>query len=136
MENIDNKKLYEMARQARTNAYAPYSGFRVGAALLTSDGRVFTGVNIENSSFGGTICAERVAFAKAISEGVRDIEAIAVSAGEEEAVPCGICRQFMAEFGTHIRVITCQGEGKLRTRSLGELIPDAFVLKNREKDGE
>lgn len=128
----DMAELYEQAEAARENAYAPFSGFRVGAALLASDGRVFTGVNVENSSYGATICAERTAFVKAISEGARDFEAIAVAAGEEPAVPCGICRQFMSEFAPHLKVITGPGEehgGKLVARSLDELLPEAFTLK-------
>ena len=128
----DMAELYEQAEAARENAYAPFSEFRVGAALLASDGRVFTGVNVENSSYGATICAERTAFVKAISEGARDFEAIAVAAGEEPAVPCGICRQFMSEFAPHLTVITGPGEeygGKLVARSLDELLPEAFTLK-------
>ena len=92
---IKDIELYQMAEAARENAYAPFSGFRVGAALLASDGTVYTGVNVENSSYGATICAERTAFVKAISEGAREFDAIAISAGEDPALPCGICRQFM-----------------------------------------
>lgn len=126
----DDESLYMMAEEARENAYAPFSGFRVGAALLCSSGKVYTGVNVENSSYGATICAERTAFVKAISEGERSFEAIAVSAGEEEALPCGICRQFMAEFAPKIKVITrMSGEKKTVSRSLDELLPNAFVLK-------
>ena len=131
---MDPVELYKTAERARANAYAPYSGFRVGAALLTSDGEVFTGVNVENASFGATICAERTAMVKAVSEGKRDFAAIAVAAGEEEALPCGICRQFMAEFSPKIRVITGplkenEVGGGLKVRSLEELLPGYFTLK-------
>ena len=135
MEKYDDLALYKCAEKARVNAYAPYSGFKVGAALLTGDGRVFTGVNVENSSYGATICAERTAFTKAISEGVRDFDAIAVSAGDEPALPCGICRQFISEFAPDIRVITgpADEDGKgLSVTSLRKLLPEAFVLSKGE----
>ena len=127
-------ELYRIAEEARENAYAPFSGFRVGAALLTADGTVFTGVNVENSSYGATICAERTAFVKAISEGAREFEAIAISAGEEPSLPCGICRQFMYEFAPQIRIITGpaeedQPDGGLQVRTLTELLPEGFVLR-------
>ena len=125
--DISNEKLYEIAEGTRANAYAPFSGFCVGAALLTGDGEVFTGVNIENSSYGATICAERVAFVKAISEGKRAFSKIAVSAGSRESIPCGICRQFMCEFSPEIEVVTKAGE-EIKSRKLSELLPEAFVF--------
>ncbi|MDO4544783.1 MAG: cytidine deaminase [Bacillota bacterium] len=123
------KELYRIATEARQNAYAPFSGFKVGAALLAESGKIYTGVNIENSSFGATICAERTAFVKAISEGERSFTAIAVSAGDEEALPCGICRQFMYEFAPEIKVITGTDEAKLHTRTLEQLLPLGFRLE-------
>ncbi len=136
MSGQDYLSLYKAAEKARVNAHAPYSGFKVGAALLTGDGRVFTGVNVENSSFGATICAERTAFVKAISEGVRDFEAIAVSAGDEPAVPCGICRQFMSDFAPDLKVVTGpsdeDGNG-LKVIGLRELFPEAFVLDRQDR---
>lgn len=123
------KELYAKALEARENAYAPFSGFKVGAALLTEDGQIFTGVNIENSSFGATICAERTAFVKAISEGYRNFKAIAVTAGNEEALPCGICRQFMYEFAPQLVVITGTDIEKLNIRTLEELLPLGFRLE-------
>lgn len=123
------KELYEKALNARKNAYAPFSGFKVGAALLTDDGSIYTGVNVENSSFGATICAERTAFVKAISEGHRKFRAIAVTAGsEQESLPCGICRQFMYEFAPQIEVITGTDIDELNTRTLEELMPQGFRL--------
>ena len=90
---MTDRELLKIAFSMTERAYAPFSGFCVGAALLTKDGRVFTGVNIENSSLGATICAERTAFVKAISEGAREFEAVAVVSGEGAVWPCGICRQ-------------------------------------------
>ena len=124
------KKLYAEALKARENAYAPFSGFQVGAALLTEDGQVYTGVNIENSSYGATICAERTAFVKAISEGHRKFKALAVTAGDEqEALPCGICRQFMYEFSPELEIITGTDEENLNIRTLKELLPLGFRLE-------
>lgn len=123
------KELYVKALEARENAYAPFSGFKVGAALITEDGSIYTGVNIENSSYGATICAERTAFVKAISEGHRKFKAIAVTAGdEEEALPCGICRQFMFEFSPEMEVITGTDISDLDVRTLEELLPGGFRL--------
>lgn len=124
------KILYAEALKARENAYAPFSGFQVGAALLTEDGQVYTGVNIENSSYGATICAERTAFVKAISEGHRKFKALAVTAGDEqEALPCGICRQFMYEFSPELEIITGTDEEHLNIRTLEELLPLGFRLE-------
>ena len=125
--DISNEKLYEIAEGARANAYAPFSNFCVGAALLTADGEIYTGVNIENSSYGATICAERTAFVKAISEGKRQFSKIAISAGDVESVPCGICRQFMYEFSPEIEVIT-KADGALKVSPLTHLLPEGFVL--------
>jgi len=119
--------LIEKAQEAMKNAYVKYSNFKVGAALLTKSGKIYTGCNIENSSYGATICAERVAFTKAISEGEREFEAIAVASDLEGfTYPCGICRQFMSEWGLDIKVIT-RYRGKERVHTIGELLPEAFV---------
>ena len=128
---MDNRELYIAADRAKENAYAPYSGFKVGAALLTDSGKVYTGVNVENSSYGGTICAERTAFLKAISEGERSFKKIAIAASEGEAMPCGICRQFMYEFGPELEVITGINEDNLRVHTLDQLLPEGFRLENR-----
>ncbi|MGI6585949.1 MAG: cytidine deaminase [Gracilibacteraceae bacterium] len=119
--------LIEKAQEAMENAYVKYSGFKVGAALLTKSGKIYTGCNIENSSFGATICAERVAFAKAISEGEREFEAIAVASSLKGfTYPCGICRQFMSEWGLDVKLITKSGD-KVRIHTIGELLPEAFT---------
>ena len=132
----DYTDLFRRAEAARENAYAPFSGFRVGAALLTEDGKVYTGVNVENSSYGATICAERTAFVKAVSEGERKFAAIAVSAGDEPSYPCGICRQFMYEFAPDMDVVTGPlkeelPDSGLSVKKLRELLPDGFVLEQK-----
>ena len=125
--------LIDKALDARNNAYSPYSDFCVGAALLTSDGETFVGSNVENSSFGGTICAERAAFVAAISHGKRDFAAIAIvgaKRGEHPAAvcpPCGICRQFMAEFcNKNFEVILFDGKD-IKAYTLEEVLPLAFT---------
>lgn len=122
------RELYRTAQQMVQQAYAPYSRFKVGAALLTKTGEVFTGVNVENSSFGATICAERTAFVKAVSEGHREFEAIAVACSDGEAYPCGICRQFMFEFGDDLKIITGEDEDHLHIEEISELLPHGFRL--------
>lgn len=127
---MTEKELYEKAKEAAELAYAPYSRFHVGAALLTKDGEVFTGVNVENASYGATICAERTAVVKAVSEGFREFSAISVAAAGEDgtAYPCGICRQFLWEFGSDICVITGADADHLIARPLSELLPAGFRL--------
>ena len=121
------EKLIEMAKKARDNAYAPYSNFKVGAALLTEDGEIFTGANVENASYGLSICAERVAVFKAVSEGKRKFKAIAVVADTEKPTPpCGACRQVLAEFGD-IEVIMANLKGDVKVMKLSELLPEAFT---------
>ena len=129
MSNITDVELYKLARKAARNAYAPFSGFRVGAAILTTTGEIFTGVNVENSSYGATICAERVACAKAISEGFRNFEAIAVATHSgDQAVPCGMCRQFLFEFAPNLKVIIGRDEENIEVTSLDELLSKGFRL--------
>lgn len=121
--------LLRRAREAREHAYAPYSHFPVGAALLADTGEVFTGCNVENASFSLTNCAERVAIGKAVSEGVRNFRAVAVVGPEDDAPcpPCGSCRQVLWEFGPDLVVVLPDGEGGApRTVPLRELLPGAF----------
>ena len=120
--------LLERAREARAHAYVPYSHFPVGAALLARDGRVFTGVNVENASYGLTTCAERTAVAKAISEGARDFVAVAVVGPEDHVAcpPCGSCRQILHEMGPELVVVMPRGE-EAQLTSISTLLPGAFV---------
>ena len=133
---MKDMELFELAQQAAKNAYAPYSGFTVGAALLSSDGEVFTGCNIENVSYGATCCAERAAFFKAVSEGIYDFDAIAIVGGKDGDVsmpcpPCGICRQVMAEFcAPEFKIILADGNGGILTHTLSSLLPLSFSIEN------
>jgi cytidine deaminase len=124
------KALMAEAVKARRRAYAPYSRFPVGAALLTRDGRVFHGCNVENVSFGLTICAERNAVWQAINEGVKDFVAIAVTARDGRgAPPCGSCRQVLHEFAPNAWVYWRDARGRILKRRLSELLPSAFRLE-------
>ncbi|HNU67838.1 MAG TPA: cytidine deaminase [Myxococcota bacterium] len=123
----DEDAMLEAARQARENAWAPYSGFRVGAAVLGASGRIYPGCNVENASYPVTTCAERNAIGAAISAGERRIVAVMVCADHKDPVtPCGMCRQAIAEFGPDVRVV-CVGGGDDRVEySVSELLPFAF----------
>ena len=118
--------LIERARQARTRAYAPYSEYPVGAALLSSAGQVFEGANVENAAYGSTMCAERIAAFTAVTGGERVLEAIAVVT-ENGGAPCGACRQVLSEFGEDLLVIVADAEGKIHLElKLKDLLPHAF----------
>lgn len=121
------KQLIELARKARSNAYTPYSHFAVGAALLGRSGRIYTGANVENASYGLTLCAERTAIVKAVSEGEREFEAIAIAADTDEPVlPCGACLQVMAEF--HIDKVVLGNLNEMQVVKLSDLLPHNFTL--------
>ena len=127
------KRLIEAALMARTKSYSPYSDYGVGAALLTKDGRIFTGSNIENASYGATNCAERTAFFKAVCEGCRDFTAIAIAGGmngcepQEFAYPCGICRQVMKEFcADDFVIIAAKNQEEYEINTLAGLLPHGF----------
>lgn len=120
-------KLVQSALSVRLRAYAPYSYYPVGAALLTSSGEIFTGVNVENAAYPTSMCAERVAVFKAVSEGEREFQAIAV-ATNNGGMPCGSCRQVLAEFGMEILVLVANGEGKvIQEGPLSAYLPGAFT---------
>lgn len=118
-------ELIEAACAAREQSYAPYSKYRVGAAILTTDGRMFTGVNVENAAYGASMCAERTAVFKAVSEGAREIIAAAVCTANGGS-PCGSCRQVMAEFAGDIPVWMSDSAGNVREMSLHALLPEHF----------
>jgi len=126
---MTDDELVALAAQARRHAYAPYSHFAVGAALLARSGRVYTGANVENASYGLSVCAERVAVWKAVAEGERAFTAIAVVT-ENGVSPCGACRQVLAEFASDprmLRLIVADAQGHRRTHTLAELLPEAFT---------
>lgn len=130
-------ELVNLAIEARERAYIPYSGFAVGAALLTKDGKVYQGCNIENSAFGPTNCAERTAFFTAVYQGERDFEAIAIVGGKggepisELCAPCGICRQVMSEFcDGDFKIYLSAGDGSVVTYTLAEMLPLRFTKEN------
>lgn len=128
-------QLIEEAKKALERSYAPYSGFRVGAALLTKNGEVYAAANIENASSGASICAERAAVAKAVSDGVREFEALAVVAETEEPIaPCGVCRQTLVEFGEEIKVIMANSRGDAEIATVEELLPKAFTRKSLDQN--
>jgi cytidine deaminase len=121
-----DQELIARAAQSRERAYAPYSHYRVGAALLTQSGRVFTGCNVENASYSLTICAERAAIAQAVCAGERALETIAVVTANGGA-PCGACRQVLAEFGLETRVLIATPERLVSQHTVAELLPSAFT---------
>lgn len=125
---MDYKELVTLSIKIKEKAYAPYSKFRVGAALLTGSGKVFTGVNVENASYGATSCAERTAAVKAVSEGEKEFRAIAIASDSEDFIyPCGICRQVLAEFADGDMKILCTNiKGEYNEHWLKELLPNAF----------
>ncbi len=132
LTNEDRKALIDIANEARRRAYAPYSNYRVGAALRTKSGRIFTGVNVENAAYPTGMCAERVAVFKAVSEGEREFEAVAVVT-DNGGSPCGACRQVLSEFGLEIAVLIADGGGNLLTATtVGGLLPEAFTPNHLE----
>jgi cytidine deaminase len=126
---LDDGELVALAARAREKAYAPYSRYAVGAALLTASGRVYTGCNVENAAYGPSLCAERTAIVKAVSEGDRNLAAIAVVT-EDGGAPCGPCRQVMREFNPNLTVIISDLQGNARIFSLPELLPESFGPEN------
>ena len=125
MTEWSREKLVAQAGEARQRAYAPYSGYTVGAALLTKSGRIYTGCNVENAVYPLCTCAERVAVVKAVSEGEQAFDALAV-ATENGGAPCGSCRQTLREFGEDIVVLIADAAGAYRETTVAELLPDSF----------
>jgi len=118
--------LINLAKQVRKKAYTPYSHYKVGAALLGKSGKVYTGCNVENASYGHTVCAERTAVLKAVSEGEREFEAVAVVT-KNGGSPCGACRQVLSEFAPELAVYIANKDGAYRTTTLKKLLPDSFT---------
>ena len=133
---MTDRELVAKAMEMQNLAYCPYSNFPVGAALLCEDGRVFTGCNVESAAYGSTICAERTALLKAVSEGCRDNwVAIAVAGrGEEFCWPCGSCRQMLYEFAPGLKILAARGDGEFRSCTLEELFPNGFGPKSLKRE--
>jgi len=126
---MENEKLIKLAKEAKEFSYSPYSKFRVGAALLCKDGRVYTGCNIENAAYGPSNCAERTAIFKAVSEGNKEFEKIAIiTDSQSPEYPCGVCRQVINEFAPNLEIIVAGESGEFRVTTLAELLPHAFNL--------
>jgi cytidine deaminase len=133
LTNQEKQALIDLANTARQRAYAPYSNYPVGAALRTKTGRIFTGVNVENAAYPQTMCAERVAVFKAVSEGAKEFEVISVVT-DNGGSPCGGCRQVLAEFGLDTIVLLADGNGKLlKETTVKELLPEAFTPEHLPK---
>ena len=126
---MTGRQLIKAAKEAQALSYSPYSGFKVGAALLCKSGKVYTGCNIENASFSATVCAERTALFKAVSEGEREFSAMAIVGSTDLCFPCGVCRQAMSEFCGKNFKIYLEENGKPVTFTLGELLPGRFDFK-------
>ena len=124
---MTERELVEKALEMREYSYAPYSGFRVGAALECGDGSVWGGCNVENAAYGSSICAERTALVKAVSEGKRSFRRLAVAGDSADFCwPCGACRQMLREFGLDLQILVANREGKYEVHTLAELLPHSF----------
>lgn len=133
-KEFDPSELIRQALSVREKAYAPYSGYQVGAALLVADGRIFTGCNVENASYGATICAERVAATSAVAAGEREFVALVVATdGPNPAPPCGICRQFLSEFAPKLPLYLVNLQGKVVQGNLEQYLPEAFLSRFMEE---
>lgn len=125
---MTDRELINLAFEAMEQAYAPYSGFKVGAALECADGSVFLGCNVENAAYGSTICAERTAVVKAVSEGRREFRRIAIAAQSEDyCMPCGACRQVLSEFSTDMEVLSAKKDGRYVSYKLSALLPKVNI---------
>ncbi len=136
---MNDQQLIEKALEAKKNAYVPYSNFHVGAAILTDDGSIYTGCNIENASYSPTICAERTAIFKAVSEGKRNIKKIAIVGDSDMTYPCGVCRQVIREFGKDAEIIIANFKNEFKVYKLEDLLPHSFGpedLKQAEKESD
>jgi cytidine deaminase len=133
LTDTERKALIDLANEARRRAHAPYSNYQVGAALRTRSGRIFTGCNVENAAYPTSMCAERIAIFKAVSEGEKEFEVVALVTPNGKT-PCGGCRQVMAEFGLDTVVLVADGSGRLlQETTVADLLPDAFIPKDLGK---
>jgi len=124
---MDTKQLIKVAKEVSIHSYSPYSKYKVGAALLTKNGKIYTGTNVENASFPAGMCAERVALFDAVKDGEKEFEAMAIYAeGNNFPFPCGICRQVISEFTRDIKVIIAKSEDEYVVKNISELLPDIF----------
>lgn len=130
------KELVKAAFEAKEKAYVPYSGFKVGAALLTEDDQIITGCNVENASYTPTICAERTAIVKAVSEGHLKFKAIAITGSTDWTFPCGVCRQMLREFCHDLPIYIAKSEDEYKEFRLKELLPHSFGPEDLRMDGE
>jgi cytidine deaminase len=131
---MDKNEVIKQAIEAMENAYAPYSKFKVGAALLTKSGKIYTGCNIENSSYGASVCAERVAIFKAVSEGEHDFELLVVATKTEEpSPPCGICRQVISEFSNDLPIMLVNDKGSIIETNINKLLPFPFLKERLDR---
>lgn len=128
---MTNDELMLLASEARKNSYAVYSHFKVGAAILCDDENVYTGANVENSSYGCAVCAERAAAVKAVNDGKKNFLKIAVVGNTPETFPCGICRQFLSEFSPHMKIILKDKNNNISEYELSELMPHGFTLSGQ-----
>ena len=132
---MTDQELIEVAKAYRERAYAAYSNFKVGAAVLTKDGKVFGGCNIENASYPVSNCAERTAIFKAVSQGETRFEAIAIAADQTAPWPCGACRQVMSEFAPNLRVLVTWEDGQVEETTLSKLLPHSFLNFTEDENG-
>lgn len=132
---MNDIELIKLAEEARKKAYTPYSNFKVGAALVTESGKVFKGCNIESASYSVTICAERTAIVKCVSEGNLDIKKIAIVGSEDKlSFPCGVCRQLLFEFGRNIEIIVAKNTKEFESYTIEELLPHGFGPENLRRN--
>lgn len=132
---MEIKELIKLAIEARENAYVPYSNFKVGAVVLTKGGKIFRGCNIESASYTPTICAERTALAKAVSEGHKDIDTIVVVGSLKKlSFPCGVCRQLIREFGNDIKIIVAKNASDYKIFTINDLLPESFGPEDIENE--
>lgn len=136
---MDNQNLIEEALKAKKNAYVPYSNFHVGAAIETDDGSIYTGCNIENAAYSPSVCAERTAIFKAVSEGKTSIKKIAIVGDSDMTYPCGVCRQVIREFGENAEIIIANSSDRYKVYKLQDLLPHSFGpedLRQIEKESD